>query len=113
MRFKREITAFLFGVILTVSILMCCFAFKTADNNRQNQTAVGSEVFTVALPIMLVIVALKEKERAIQKQKKKTTQLKVEMQQQEKVIQNLARELHYLKLPHIVRAKNVAEKPTE
>lgn len=113
MKIKREITAFLFGFVLTLSIVLCCFAFKTADNYRTNETAIGGEVFTIALPMMLVMLALRHEKRATQTQRKKNLQLKAELKQQEKVIQNLARDLHYLKSPPTARVNNVAEKPTE
>lgn len=62
---------FLFGVIITLSILMCCKCFQYAANHRAVDNAVGGEVFTIVLPVALIHQKLKSVE---QKQASRTKQ---------------------------------------
>lgn len=49
----KKLNNFWFGVSLTLAILFVVLCFEYADNMR-NYNALGSEVFTIALPLMIV-----------------------------------------------------------
>lgn len=57
---------FWFGVLLTLSICFVCFCFVQANATRETPT-MGSEVFTIALPLAIVFRKIMMLEKRIQR----------------------------------------------
>lgn len=60
---------FLFGVILTLSILAVVWCFEYADATR-GYNAIGGEVFTIALPLWIVWKKISAMGRQMEKLKR-------------------------------------------
>ena len=66
---------FIYGCLLTVSIFLVIFAFELADLTR-GYCATGGEVFTIALPLVLVWEMLSTAERVEQEKDKEIQRLR-------------------------------------
>lgn len=86
----------IFWVLITASILFCCWSFRFTSGERANHSAIGGEVFTIALPLWLI-------------QKKMETMARANRQLRQR-LKSQARSL--ARLQPIADAFNVAENPT-
>ena len=50
----KKLNNFTFGVTITLSILLCCKCFQYAAGERPTQNIIGGEVFTLALPLLII-----------------------------------------------------------
>ena len=77
----KRIKDVLFGVMFTISVLFVAVVFVSAYSSR-GYMALGGEVFTIALPTVLMYLKLESKEREI-------TIMSSVIRAQTKIIQNL------------------------
>ena len=71
----KKLDNFWFGIILILSISAVIWCFSYADNCR-GYNSIGGEVFTIALPILVVWKKISEMGRKIQRLKKYNKLLK-------------------------------------
>lgn len=75
---KIKCNNFLFGVLFTISIILVAKSFQYATAFRVGQgisgDSIGGEVFTIALPLLLVWQKLKAEQRAYQSLKNELKQ---------------------------------------
>lgn len=82
---KTKFTSFLFAVVLTFSVILVAMSFKYATLFRMEQgvsgNSIGGEVFTIALPIILLYVKtiIEEKRNRAEIQEYSQVQRKDEM----------------------------------
>ena len=72
---KNLFNNFWFGVVLTFSILSVVWCFEYADNFRSYDST-GTEVFMIALPLIVVWFRLRAEELKVERLKKKIIMLR-------------------------------------
>lgn len=72
---KIKLNDFGFGVLVTVSIFICCLCFSFATSDRNADIAIGGEIFTIALPLLIIRWKMWTVEQEKKQQQKRIAQL--------------------------------------
>lgn len=88
----KRFNNFTFGVVITLAIILCCKCYQIAQVDRVAENVIGSEVFTLALPLLLIRQKLKVEQRAKNKLKKKIHQQQATLNEQAEIINHLLAE---------------------
>lgn len=71
----KKYKSWIFWALITASIFFCCWSFRIASGERVVNSAIGGEVFTIALPLWLISKKIEAMTRANKHLRKKVTQL--------------------------------------
>ena len=88
----KKLNNFTFGVTITLSILLCCKCFQYAAGERPTQNIIGGEVFTLALPLLIIKWKMWTVEQEKKKQQKKLRQLMQTTAEQATLLNHLLEE---------------------
>lgn len=102
---KRKTEDVIFIVLMAISVLFCCKCFLVAQSDRIVVDTIGGEVFSIALPVLILLLKVKL-ERA------RTNRLKMALKRKNETIRAMLNASTYTSSQRIVGAQSVAENPT-